>query len=71
MHKWIFLSGISFTSLFLFASGIDITSSNWFIPLLGTIASIWLLYVCQKRLPEGFWEEDFQDNDVSWEEEGF
>lgn len=70
MHKWIFLSGVSLTSLFMFASMIP-TGKAWYIPLLGTVASMWALYICQKHLPEGFWEEDFQDNDVSWEEEGF
>lgn len=70
MHKWIFLSGVSFTSLFMFASMIP-AGRTWYIPLLGAIASMWVLYGCQKQLPEGFWEEDFQDDEVSWEEEGF
>lgn len=71
MRKWISLSGLSFTSMLLFASAIDPAEAKWPVPLLLCMLSLLAFCFCQKQLPDSFWEEDLHDDGIFWEEEGF
>lgn len=71
MRKWIYLSGLSFTSMLLFASAIDTAGTKWPVPLVLCMLSLLALSFCQKQIPVDFWEGEFQEEDISWEDEGF